>query len=46
LNKWKEGFLEHGSPNDPNSFPFVVLGNKVDKESDRKVSRASAEEWC
>ena len=27
-------------------FPFVVLGNKVDKERDRKVPLAAAEAWC
>jgi Ras-related protein Rab-7A len=27
-------------------FPFIVLGNKVDKESDRRVPRQIAEEWC
>mmetsp|Transcript_6872 Transcript_6872/g.10480 ORF Transcript_6872/g.10480 Transcript_6872/m.10480 type:complete len:251 (-) Transcript_6872:321-1073(-) len=27
-------------------FPFVVLGNKVDKESERLVPRDMAEQWC
>jgi len=32
---------------DENSnFPFVVLGNKIDKESERRVPRAKAEQWC
>ncbi len=38
LDRWKAGFMEHASVNDPSSFPFVVLGNKIDKESDRKVA--------
>jgi Ras-related protein Rab-7A len=27
-------------------FPFIVLGNKIDKEHDRRVPRQIAEEWC
>lgn len=26
-----------GAPKDPENFPFVVLGNKLDKASERKV---------
>ena len=35
LAKWKEGFLTHSAPNDPATYPFVVLGNKLDKEANR-----------
>ena len=28
------------------SFPFVVMGNKCDKEDERDVSKEMAEEWC
>jgi Ras-related protein Rab-7A len=27
-------------------FPFVVLGNKIDKEHDRRVPQRFVEEWC
>lgn len=27
-------------------FPFVVLGNKVDKDRDRRIPRSAADEWC
>ncbi|PPR96793.1 hypothetical protein GOBAR_AA23872 [Gossypium barbadense] len=30
LNNWREEFLIQASPSDPENFPFVVLGNKVD----------------
>ena len=30
LNRWKAGFIENAGPTDPNSFPFVCLGNKLD----------------
>lgn len=34
------------NPKDPESFPFVVLGNKVDKTNERKVTTEQAQEWC
>ena len=46
LSKWKAGFLENAAPQDPNNFPFVVLGNKVDREPERKVDSEKAESWC
>ncbi|KAK1565675.1 hypothetical protein Q3G72_032333 [Acer saccharum] len=30
LNNWQEEFLIQASPSDPENFPFVVLGNKID----------------
>lgn len=35
-----------GQPKDPEHFPFVVLGNKLDKASERKVQEAKAQQWC
>jgi len=57
LNHWKTEFLNQvggGSHSSSNGygmssappFPFVVLGNKTDKERDRRVPRHAAEEWC
>ena len=37
LEHWREDFLHNASPSDPDNFPFLVLGNKSDLESDRKV---------
>ena len=42
LSKWKDGFIEHAGPDDAKTFPFVLLGNKLDKESDRKVDTKRA----
>jgi Ras-related protein Rab-7A len=42
LTKWKEGFIEHAAPNDPLQFPFVLIGNKLDKEPERKVKTTEA----
>jgi small GTP-binding protein len=39
LNNWHDEFLVQASPRDPDNFPFVVLGNKIDlEESKRTVS--------
>ena len=46
LNKWKEGFIENAQPDDPKSFPFVLIGNKLDKENERSVPATKAEAWC
>ena len=45
LDSWRDEFLIQASPMDPESFPFVVLGNKVDVGEDKRVissKRASA----
>ena len=46
LKPWKEEFLLQASPHSPGQFPFMVIGNKCDKEQDRTVSTASAKAWC
>ena len=32
LDSWRDEFLIQASPRDPEHFPFVVIGNKVDLE--------------
>jgi Ras-related protein Rab-7A len=34
------------SPRDPENFPFVLLGNKIDNEANRAVSTKRAQSWC
>jgi len=50
LESWKEEFLRNVvggfGGEGPSDFPFVVLGNKIDKEQERRVPRARAEEFC
>lgn len=46
LESWKEEFLIQASPKDPENFPFVVIGNKVDETSKRKVQSAKVLQWC
>ena len=33
-------------PRDPDTFPFIVLGNKVDMEEQRVVDADMAKAWC
>lgn len=45
LDSWRDEFLIQASPRDPENFPFVVLGNKIDLES-RAISQKRAMSWC
>eukprot|EP01156_Anaeramoeba_ignava_P020037 Anaeramoba_ignava/c11951_g1_i1.p1 GENE.c11951_g1_i1~~c11951_g1_i1.p1 ORF type:complete len:225 (+),score=74.60 c11951_g1_i1:45-677(+) len=45
LDSWRDEFLIQASPPDPDKFPFVVIGNKIDLDS-RTVSPKRAEAWC
>ncbi|KAI6180624.1 Ras family protein [Aphelenchoides besseyi] len=46
LETWRDEFLVQASPRDPENFPFVLLGNKIDLESKRAVSERRAQSWC
>jgi Ras-related protein Rab-7A len=47
LDAWRDEFLIQASPRDPENFPFVVIGNKVDvEETKRMVSQKRALAWC
>ncbi|KAL0639559.1 Ras- protein Rab-7 [Maublancomyces gigas] len=47
LDSWRDEFLIQASPRDPDSFPFVVLGNKIDvDETKRMVSQKRAVTYC
>ncbi|KAK4538728.1 hypothetical protein CDCA_CDCA20G4753 [Cyanidium caldarium] len=48
LDSWRDEFLLQAAPRDPATFPFVVLGNKVDAAggSARAVGEAAARAWC
>jgi Ras-related protein Rab-7A len=37
LDSWRDEFLIQASPKDAESFPFVVLGNKVDVEESKRM---------
>ena len=37
LRKWKEEFLNGANVSNPETFPFVLIGNKADMVTERKV---------
>lgn len=44
---WKEEFLVQAAPQNPDDFPFVCIGNKVDlADSQRNVNQSRAKGWC
>ena len=45
LTQWKKEFLYYADVKEPEKFPFVVVGNKVDKK-EREVSTDDALTWC
>ncbi|XP_055904171.1 ras-related protein rab7 [Eupeodes corollae] len=45
LDSWRDEFLIQASPRNPEQFPFVVLGNKVDLET-RPMPNRRAQQWC
>ena len=45
LSMWKKEFLYYADVQNAKSFPFVVLGNKVDIQ-DRQVTKEDAQNWC
>ncbi|XP_028417177.1 ras-related protein Rab-9B-like [Dendronephthya gigantea] len=46
LAHWKEEFLFYADVKEPENFPFLVLGNKVDMEEERIVNEDDAKSWC
>jgi len=47
LDSWKGEFLLQALPNDPDNFPFIVIGNKVDKAKEsRAVDLDRAQTYC
>lgn len=37
IDNWRTEFITQLNPKDPENFPFVLIGNKSDKENERKV---------
>lgn len=47
LDVWKDEFLVQANVSDPENFPFIVLGNKIDVEdSKRVVTSKKAQAYC
>jgi Ras-related protein Rab-7A len=46
LEEWRKEFINQGNPSDPDNFPFIIVGNKLDRQDQRKVSEEKARDWC
>ena len=46
IETWRTEFLNQLNPKDPDSFPFVLLGNKCDKQAERKVAAPKIKQYC
>lgn len=46
LDQWRDEFLIQAGPEDPDNFPFVVIGNKIDLGDQRVVPQKRALAWC
>ena len=46
LQAWKEEFINNAEPTDIETFPFVVIGTKIDINNRNEVSIEKIEEWC
>jgi len=48
LSFWRTEFLNNVgiSGTDAESYPFIVIGNKIDREFERAVDKKTVENWC
>ena len=46
LLDWKQVFLTKSQPQNIDTFPFLVIGNKVDMEDQRKVTTVEGRKFC
>lgn len=44
-DNWREEFLSQAAPRNKDTFPFVLLGNKIDLEN-RVITQKRAQAWC
>ncbi|KAJ5080341.1 rab family [Anaeramoeba ignava] len=45
VSRWKEDFLQHSEPEDSESFPFVVIANKIDLTEQRVITEEEIKNW-
>jgi len=45
LAKWRDSFVQQTNCSNPDTFPFLLLGNKLDREPERRVIRRRAQLW-
>lgn len=45
IQSWITEFLNQGAPKEPEKFPFILVGNKVDRQDEREVEESSVQEF-
>ena len=43
IERWRETFISHSNPDE--SVSYYLIGNKVDLEEERSISKAKGDEW-
>lgn len=47
LGSWKEEFLIQAAPQNPDDFPFVCIGNKLDlADTQRQITQSNSASWA
>ena len=46
LDMWRSEFVRHANVEVPDSFPFLLLGNKADLSDQIKVTQDQVKDWC
>jgi Ras-related protein Rab-7A len=46
IDYWRQEFLKALGPKDPDTYPFVLAGNKSDMKDDIKVTNEEIEAYC
>jgi len=46
IPEWKKKFEDQTNIEDPNQYPFLLLGNKSDLEANRRVDRQKAQDYA
>jgi len=45
IDEWRSNFITQASIEEPKKFPFLLLGNKLDKDSQRQVNKHDGESY-
>ena len=46
IENWRKDFLTSLNPNEPDKYPFILVGNKSDMKDDIKVTNEEIQAYC